>query len=84
MVAEPNMIANRPQIGARIVIPGKMNRKENPKVQTLCFGLPMWTRKISVRRISSEKTKEYITNHLFKVPAPGGLPWFFKSNSQIL
>jgi hypothetical protein len=39
-------------------MPGRMKRKGKPKVQTFFFGFAIWTRKISVRRISKEKASE--------------------------
>jgi hypothetical protein len=58
IVEDPKPMANKPQIGARIVIPGRMKRKGKPKVQTFFLGLPIWTRKIRVSRMSNEKASE--------------------------
>ena len=77
------MTATSPQIGAMMVIAGKMNRKGNPKVQTFFRGFAMCTKNTIVISKSNEKVSEKKINHFCRLPAPGGLPWFFNKRSQI-
>jgi hypothetical protein len=58
IVEDPKATAKRPQMGAIIVIPGKMNTKGKPNVQMLSIGFAIWTRKTIVKRMSSEKASE--------------------------
>lgn len=80
-LGEPHIVAITPRSGARIVIPGKMNKYAKPMFQIPDIGFMMWVKKITDKINSNDNTIEYKRKSAFSL-AVGGLPWNLSSSTN--